>query len=76
VRYFLSFSYIMKFKPTYGATPAIVGIMPRYNATMPPSVRYMVTIVAHMPGSFLGLEPSSAKEADWIDKRVRTMSSG
>lgn len=29
-----------------------------------------------MPGSFLGLSPSSEKEADWMESRVRTMSRG
>jgi hypothetical protein len=33
-------------------------------------------MVCHMPGSFLGLAPSSANDADWIERRVRTMSSG
>jgi hypothetical protein len=62
---------------TYGATPATVGIMPRYNAGNPPSVVYMVIIVDHIPGSLLcEASPSAAKDADWIDKRVRTMSSG
>jgi hypothetical protein len=33
-------------------------------------------MVCHMPGSWVGFAPSSAKEADWIERRVRTMSSG
>lgn len=61
---------------TYGATPATVGMMPRYSAGNPPSVLYIITIVCHMPGSFFGLSPSSANDADWIESRVRTMSSG
>lgn len=37
----------------------------------------MVTIVGHMPGnSPLGLLPRAANDADWIESRVRTMSSG
>lgn len=50
--------------------------MPRYSAANPPSVLYMRIRVAHMPGSSLGRSPSSAKEADWIERRVRTMSRG
>lgn len=50
--------------------------MPRYRAEIPPSVLYMVPITVHMPGSFSALGPSSAKEAVWIDSRVRTMSRG
>ena len=62
---------------TYGATPATVGRMPLYKANMPPSVLYIVTIVAHMPGSFLLVSSEMvANEADWIDNRVRTMSNG
>lgn len=72
---FRTCSYVMKFRPTYGATPATVGMMPLYSAARPPSVLYMVTIVVHMPGSSLGLA-STAKEADWMDRRVRTMSRG
>lgn len=36
----------------------------------------MMIMVAHMPGSFLGLAPSSAKDADWMESRVRTISRG
>lgn len=78
----------MKLSPTYGATPATVGTIPLYNAVMPPSLAYMCFIVPHMPGSlrlatsaaFLAESPFSlakdAKDADWIERRVRTMSSG
>jgi hypothetical protein len=62
---------------TYGATPAIVGIMPLYKARMPPSVLYIVIIVSHMPGSFsLDAWLSAANDADWIERRVRTISRG
>lgn len=61
---------------TYGATPATVGVMPLYRAAIPPSVLYMDFRVDHMPGKWSGRAPSSANEADWIDRRVRTMSSG
>jgi hypothetical protein len=51
--------------------------MPLYRARIPPSVLYMVIIVAHMPGNFvLGPWPSAAKEADCMESRVRTMSRG
>jgi hypothetical protein len=51
--------------------------MPLYKARMPPSVLYIVTIVAHMPGSFFPVECLSvANDADWIDSLVRTMSRG
>ena len=67
----------MKLSPTYGATPATVGIMPRYRAKKPPSFLYIAINVPHMPGSlppdFL-LRPW--KDADCIDSRVRTMSRG
>lgn len=34
-------------------------------------------MVAHIPGScFLDASPSAAKDADWIDSRVRTISRG
>jgi hypothetical protein len=68
----------MKFKPTYGATPAIVGPMPRYNAFHPPSFLYMSTISSNMPGNFwcASLDPNSLKDADCIDNRVRTISRG
>lgn len=75
VRTFRKCSYVMKFKPTYGATPATVGMIPLYNAATPPSVLYMVIIVVHMPGSSLGFA-RAAKEADWIERRVRTISRG
>lgn len=62
---------------TYGATPATVGVMPRYKAKKPPSVLYIIFSVAHIPGSlFLETSPRLAKEADCMDRRVRTMSSG
>jgi hypothetical protein len=75
----------MKLRPTYGATPATVGAMPLYSAAMPPSVAYMCFIVPHMPGSLrfaaaTAAVPSSLanveKDAVWIERRVRTMSSG
>jgi hypothetical protein len=51
--------------------------MPLYNASIPPSVLYIVTIVAHIPGSFaLCAWPSAANDADWIERRVRTISRG
>jgi hypothetical protein len=50
--------------------------MPRYSALIPPSVLYMAPMVCHMPGSLVGFAPSSANDADWIERRVRTMSSG
>lgn len=62
---------------TYGATPITVGISPLYSASRPPSFLYIRTMFPHMPGSFCGrLCCSSAKDADWIDRRVRTISSG
>ena len=61
---------------TYGATPATVGSIPLYKAANPPSFLYMLNIVAHMPGSSFGFDPSSANDADWIESRVRTMSRG
>jgi hypothetical protein len=62
---------------TYGATPATVGMIPLYRAGIPPSVLYIVTIVVHIPGSFVrGKLPSAANEADWIERRVRTISRG
>ena len=62
---------------TYGATPATVGMIPRYSAAMPPSDLYMAAITVHMPGSLsLGTSPSAAKEAVWMESRVLTMSSG
>ena len=62
---------------TYGATPATVGIMPLYRAKNPPSVLYMLTMVPHIPGSFwCCLSLKAAKEADWMESRVRTMSRG
>lgn len=78
----------MKFSPTYGATPATVGTIPLYSAVNPPSVVYICFIVPHMPGSLrLATSAASAaelpfslakdaKDADWIERRVRTMSSG
>ena len=71
-------SYTMKLSPTYGATPATVGINPRYSALMPPSCLYIWISVAHMPGSFFSASAFDRplKDADWIDKRVRTMSRG
>lgn len=51
-------------------------MIPLYNAAMPPSVRYMMIMVAHIPGSFFGLEASWAKDADWMDSLVRTISKG
>src|SRR5271170_6855756 len=66
----------MKFSPTYGATPATVGMMPRYKPLMPPSVLYILTPVAHMPGSFPSAFSRVANEADWIDSLVRMMSRG
>ena len=51
--------------------------MPLYSAKNPPSVLYIVTRVPHIPGScFLDASPSEAKEADWIESLVRTMSKG
>lgn len=50
--------------------------MPRYNADMPPSVLYICIKVVHIPGNLSGLSPSSAKLADWMDSRVRTISRG
>jgi hypothetical protein len=51
--------------------------MPLYNAKMPPSVLYMITMVCHIPGS-LSLDAwlRAANEADWMERRVRTMSRG
>jgi len=49
--------------------------MPLYSAVTPPSVLYIVTMVDHMPGSLVGFA-RAAKEADWMDRRVRTISSG
>ena len=71
----------MKFNPTYGATPAMVGRMPLYSAVKPPSVLYITPIVPNMPGSFFSAFAAAsllkfANDADWIDSRVRTMSSG
>ena len=60
---------------TYGATPATVGIIPLYKANIPPSVLYIITMVAHMPGSFVFFS-SVAKLADWMDNLVRVMSRG
>ena len=53
-----------------------MGTIPRYSALNPPSDLYMAIMVCHMPGSCLGRAPSSANDADWMDRRVRTMSSG
>lgn len=51
--------------------------MPLYNAMKPPSCRYIRRIVWNIPGSLkFGLAPSSEKEADWIESRVRTISKG
>lgn len=51
--------------------------MPLYRARKPPSVLYIITIVAHIPGnSFFGAPLRDEKEADCIDKRVRTISRG
>ena len=62
---------------TYGATPATVGNIPLYKARKPPSVLYIVIMVAHMPGSLLLVSSESvAKDADCIDNRVRTISRG
>lgn len=50
---------------TYGATPATVGNMPLYRARKPPSVLYIVIMVAHMPGSLLLVSSEiEAKDAD------------
>ena len=44
---------------------------------MPPSVLYIIAIVAHIPGSFsLAASFRLENEADWIDRRVRTISRG
>jgi hypothetical protein len=52
-------------------------MIPLYRAGIPPSVLYIVTKVCHIPGSLaLCVVLKAAKEADWIDKRVLTMSSG
>lgn len=63
---------------TYGATPATVGIIPRYNATMPPSFLYIRIMVVSIPGNGSPAPrwPSAANEADWIESRVLTMSRG
>lgn len=50
---------------TYGATPATVGMIPRYSAENPPSVLYIVTMVAHIPGSLSPAAlPNAANDAD------------
>ena len=54
----------------------MVGIMPLYKPRIPPSVRYILTMVCHIPGNFPSRFPNAAKPADCIDNRVRTMSSG
>lgn len=44
---------------------------------MPPSVLYIVTSVAHMPGRFrFCVSLKIANEADWMDNLVLTMSRG
>lgn len=44
---------------------------------MPPSFLYIMTIVVHIPGNLdLWTLLSAANEADWIERRVRTISSG
>lgn len=51
--------------------------MPLYKAGIPPSVLYMMVNVSHKPGSLARCAVlRAAKEADWIDNRVLTMSSG
>lgn len=51
--------------------------MPLYKARNPPSVWYIIFSVPHMPGNlFREASLSAANEADCIDNRVRTMSSG
>lgn len=52
VRYWRTYSYTMKLRPTYGATPATVGTIPLYSARKPPSVAYISRMVSHIPGSF------------------------
>jgi hypothetical protein len=51
-------------------------MIPLYRAGIPPSVLYIVDIVAHMPGSLAPCFPRAANEADWMDNRVRTISRG
>ena len=53
-----------------------MGIIPRYKPVRPPSVLYILIIVASMPGSCRSDVPKAAKEADCIDRRVLTMSKG
>ena len=43
---------------------------------MPPSVMYIFFPVAHIPGRCPLDFPKDAKDADWIERRVRMMSSG
>lgn len=63
-----SHSYVAKFIPTYGATPTAVGTIPLYNALTPPSSRYMIAIIPHMPGifgfwAFLAMEAEAESNA-------------
>jgi hypothetical protein len=52
-------------------------MIPLYKARIPPSVLYMVTMVAHIPGSLLPVGCLSVtNDADWIESLVRTMSRG
>lgn len=51
-------------------------MIPRYRAQTPPSVLYMVTMVAHIPGSLPFGCLRFANDADCIESLVRTMSSG
>lgn len=51
-------------------------MIPRYNPEMPPSVLYILIMVAIMPGNCPSDLPSEANEADCIDRRVLTMSKG
>lgn len=51
--------------------------MPLYRARTPPSVLNIITRVAHMPGSLsLWAWLRAANDADWIERRVRTISKG
>jgi hypothetical protein len=52
-------------------------MIPLYNAGIPPSVLYIITNVPHIPGSLARCAVlKAAKEADWMDNRVLTISSG
>ena len=51
--------------------------MPLYSAVTPPSVLYIVTNVAHIPGNLCCRSLlRAANDADWMESLVLTMSRG